>query len=245
MNNKIGFSAIVFLLSVLLISCQSIDKDKGYISTVSVTGSSEVKAEADVASFTIHAEAVKATSEEARSEASLLINNAIDILMNEFGVEKKDLKTSYISISPYYEWKDGGRELKGQSASESVSVKLYDIDKAGVAFERLSSVDGLSLSSISLDKSDKTVLIGEARREAVQNAREKAEAYASSLGLRLGAAITISDGTDSYSTVSPRYNSPMMFKAEAASASVSTSTEYYAGEITVRDSVSVVFALEE
>ena len=245
MNNKIRFSAIVFLLSILLLSCQSINNDKEYISTVSVTGSSEVKAEADVASFTIHADAVKATSEEARSEASLLINDAIDILTNEFGVDKKDLKTSYISISPYYEWNEGIRVLKGQSASESVSVKLNDIDKAGLAFERLSSIDGLSVSSIALDKSDKTALISEARREAVLNAREKAEEYALSLGLKLGPAITISDGIDSYSSVSPRYNSPMMFKAEAASASASTSTEYYAGEITVRDSVSVVFALEK
>ncbi len=241
MNRRI-IAVLAAAALILLSSCQSIMNDAGTKPYVSVSGIGEVRAEADQASFTIQAEAVRDTGEDARSDASLLINKAIGILTEEFGVEREDLKTGYISISPYYEWVDGNRVIKGQCASESVNVELDDISIAGTVFERLSSVNGLSISSISLDKHDKAEMIEKARAEAVLDARAKAEAYAAALGMNVGSVISISDDAGSYSVSAPRYANAIMAKAEAADSS--SATVYYAGDVVVRDSVSAVFSLE-
>lgn len=228
---------VIFILILILtmMSCTTLKEDT---KIVTVSGEGVVKARADVASFTLYASSVKDTAEDARSAVSVMINSALDTLKSEFGVNNEDITTSYISINPYYEWTDGKRELKGQSASESVDVKLYDLDKAGLVFERLASIDGLSVSSLALDKSDKTDEIRKSRENAVLNAEEKARTYANALGYDIASVVSISDGTGA-SVISPRYDNAMAFEAKSAS----TSTEYYADAITIRDSVTVTFSL--
>lgn len=226
--------ALVLAIALMLMSCSTLKENN---KSVTVSGEGVVRAKADVASFTLYASSVKDSAEEARGTVSVMINSALDTLKAEFGVIDEDITTSYISINPYYEWVDGKRELKGQSASESVDIKLYDLDKAGLVFEKLAAIDGLSISSIALDKSDKGDEIKESRELAVLNAEEKARTYAEALGYDIESVIAISDGTPSLN--SPRYDNSMLFEAKASS----SSTEYYADAITIRDSVIVTFSL--
>lgn len=227
--------ALILIAALVLMSCSTLKENNR---TVTVSGEGVVRAKADVASFTLYASSVKDRAEDARSTVSVMINSALDTLKSGFGVKDEDITTSYISINPYYEWTDGKRELKGQSASESVEVKLYDLDKAGLVFERLASLDGLSVSSITLDKSDKSDEIRLSRENAVKNAEEKARTYANALGYDIESVISISDGTGA-TINSPRYDNAMLFEAKASS----SSTEYYADAITVKDSVAVTFSL--
>ncbi len=228
----------IFLLLIAAMTLMSCTTMKESNKTVTVSGEGVVRAKADVASFTLYASSVKDRAEDARAAVSVMINSALDALRAEFGVKDEDITTSYISINPYYEWTDGKRELKGQSASESVEVKLYDLDKAGLVFERLAALDGLSVSSITLDKSDKSDEIRLARETAVRNAEEKARTYANALGYDIDSVISISDGTGALID-SPRYDNAMLFEAKASA----SSTEYYADAITVRDSVAVTFSI--
>ncbi len=228
----------IFLLIIAALTLMSCTTMKESNKTVTVSGEGVVRAKADVASFTLYASSVKDRAEDARAAVSVMINSALDALRAEFGVKDEDITTSYISINPYYEWTDGKRELKGQSASESVEVKLYDLDKAGLVFERLAALDGLSVSSITLDKSDKSDEIRLARETAVMNAEEKARTYANALGYDIDSVISISDGTGALID-SPRYDNAMLFEAKASA----SSTEYYADAITVRDSVAVTFSI--
>lgn len=227
--------ALILIAALALVSCATMKENS---MSVTVSGEAVVRARADVASFTIYASSIQDRAEDARSAVSVMINSALDTLKAEFGVKREDITTSYISINPYYEWTDGKRELKGQSASESVEVRLYDLDKAGLVFESLAALDGLSISSITLDKSDKSEEIKLSRENAVKNAEEKARTYANALGYDIESVISISDGTGA-AVNSPRYDNAMLFEAKASS----SSTEYYADAITVRDSVVVSFSL--
>jgi len=227
--------SLILIAALALMSCTTLKESN---KTVTVSGEGVVRAKADVASFTIYASSVKDRAEDARGAVSVMINSALDALKAEFGVKDEDITTSYISINPYYEWTDGKRELKGQSASESVEVKLYDLDKAGLVFERLAALDGLSVSSITLDKSDKSDELRLARETAVRNAEEKARTYANALGYDIDSVISISDGTGALIN-SPRYDNAMLFEAKSSS----SSTEYYADAITVQDSVAVTFSI--
>ena len=51
--------------------------------------------------FTVSAEAIKNTSEEAHASVAAMINQAIESLKDRQDVADDDLETGWISISPY------------------------------------------------------------------------------------------------------------------------------------------------
>ncbi|MBO8435730.1 MAG: SIMPL domain-containing protein [Spirochaetes bacterium] len=214
-----------------------------YIPTISVSGTAEVSMQPDTASFDITASFVENTTEEARARTSQMINSAVEILTSEFEVIEDDLSSTYISCYPEYQWKDDERVLVGQRASQTLSVKLHDLDIIGDVYQRLMSLDGISLSDVSLDKADKSYEYREARMNAVQDAYNKASAYAEAAGVKIGSVLSISDGS---SYAAPLYRSAnlMLASAEAATAD-SIPTEFYTGDITVSANVSIVYAIAE
>lgn len=225
--------ALVILLS--FVGCVSTSGEKA---TISVTGSAKIKLEPDVALFTVSAESIEETSEDARIKTSLMINRAIETLMNDFGVNKDDIKTNYIDISPYYEWQDNQRVLKGQRAGQSVDITLHDISKYGDVFSSLTKIDGISVSTASLDKMDKSKELIEVRKLAIEDAKAKAEAYAEASGVTITGILSIGAGGSS------GYSAPNVLYAKAAMMDTESSTEFYSGSITVSDSVSVVYTIK-
>ena len=159
------------------------------------------------------------------------------------GLDTEDIETSYISAYPEYQWKDDERILIGQRVSQSIEVKLHDIDAIGDVYTRLMSIDGISLSDVTLDKEDKSEEYREARMEAVHDAYEKASAFAEAAGVKVGSVISISDNS---SYASPIYRSAnMMLAAADSTAKVSAPTEFYSQEITVSATVSVVYGIDQ
>ena len=218
----------VLLASFMLISCQSVTSP-----TVTVTGSAVVEAVPDTVFFDLTASYVGDTADEARSVASGLIGHSLTLL-ESYGVASDDVRTAYFSISPYYEYSDGTRMLVGQSAVESVSVTFHDTECLGDVLEALSSMDGIEISGIRLDKTDKSLERIKARELAVQDAYSRATVYATAAGYMLGDLISISSA-ESYG----------LEEARVYSMAPESGTSYYPGTIEVRDDVSAVFSLSE
>lgn len=237
----------MMIFVVLLMSCATSERTEN-VPTVSVTASATVTVSPDTASFSISSEAIKPTTEEARNATSKMINDAIEHLKDEFGITDSELKTSYMNISPYYEWRDNERVLVGQRANQSVTVTLKnDLDKAGRVYDRLSVLDGISISSMSYSKSDTSAELNEAREKASKAALEKATAYAKGLGKEIGDAITVSDGTSLGVTTRSSNGPLLMMKADALMAAPEesyVSTTYYSGDLTVSAQVAVLFTLK-
>ena len=205
--------------------------------TISVSGSAEVSVKPDTAYFSISASFVADTSEEARKLASGTISSAIGILTSEYSVEKEDIVTENLSINPEYKWTDGEQILVGQRASQDLRITITDLDIIGDIYDSLSALNGLTFSSVTLDKADKSAELEEARTKAVLDARTKADTYAEAAGVEVGKVLSISETSSYY----PAYKvSNMRLMAADAEAS----TEYYADDITVSASVSMVFTIE-
>ena len=101
---------LVYTLALFLaVSCATVDDT----ATVSVTGSATVMMEPDFLRFSVTASALSPTTDEARTIASGMINEAI-LILKENGVADDDISTSRISVSPEYSWKDGESILTGQ-----------------------------------------------------------------------------------------------------------------------------------
>lgn len=240
MKKAISLVLVAFAFMLCLTSCATkSDVNDAY---VSVSASATVSVEADTASFSITAENTASTTEEARNNSSLMIEKAISILKDEFGISDDEIRTDYMNIDPYYEWVDGNRVLKGQRATQRLTINLKNgLDRVGRVYDRLSVLDGISISSISYSKSDTSEALMTAREEASRNALKKAEDYARGVNKEVGDVVSITEGSVSYSY--PTYANSKLMMTEAASSDYA-STTYYSGDLTVSATVSISFRLK-
>lgn len=119
--------------------------------------------------------------------------------LEEKGVKKEDIQTTGYNVYPKQEYQCANRMIPcnpittGYTVSQEVSVKIRDTAKAG---EILGSVVGKGATNVSgptfvID--DPSKLESEARGEAIEKAREKAETIARQSGLKLGKLISVTD----------------------------------------------------
>ncbi len=212
--------------------------------TISITARSEIKVQPDMAKFSISASSVRTTTEEASKATAEIINNALNILCGKFGIPSSEIETGYKSVGPYYEYVDGNRKLQGQQATDSINVIVHDIDSLGLILDNLALIDGISISSVTLDREDKSEYSEKARVEAGKIALKKAESYAAGLGVKVGAVLAVSDGTQSVNNPSLQYKvANVRLSATTPESEVSNGASYYVGDITISDSISVTFEL--
>lgn len=169
------FIIVALVALAVLTGCQSTAED--YMS-VSVSGSATVTLTPDMASFSISVSETGQTTREAQQQANAKMQDIYDILHEDFGIVAEDIRTTSMSLYPEYRYEDGQQILVGQTASQSISVTVHRLDDLAPIVDRLSSVTGISLSSISLDASEKDESMSQARRLAMQDAMDKAGDYA-------------------------------------------------------------------
>jgi uncharacterized protein YggE len=147
---------------------------------ITVTGVGTTTAVPDEAAFTIGVQTDGPTAREALAANSEQMRRVIGAVRSA-GVAKSDVETQDVSVSASYA--DEGR-IDGYSARNSVLVTIHDLSKAGA-----NEVYGPMLS-----RSDEDAIQAKALREAVSNARKKAEALADAAGVSLGRVTAITEG---------------------------------------------------
>ena len=236
-KKKILTILLCLLTIIILASCQSIASNESP-KTVTVSGNGEVALAPDMASFSVSFSHVASTSSEAQSFVNNAMNQVYDILLNEYKVNKEDIRTTSMTLSPKYSWKDGVQTKLGEEASQSISVKVYDISAIGSIVDSLSKISGVSVSSVQLGLKDESEAAMHARVKAMEDALAKANDYANAAGMSVGSALTISDNSPS-SFVYANYS---LARATAASA-VESSATYYESDVKVSASVAVTFEI--
>ncbi len=170
--------------------------------TINVEGVSEVTAVPDVGtfSFTVKTEAEDVT--KAQEMATKKINDIMEYLKNEGGVEEKDIKTTGYNVRPRYEWRkkncdrsfcDNERVLVGYEVVQNVRVKVRDTKNAGNLIAGVGTRGATNISNLSFEVDDIEALKEQARLQAIADAKQKAERLADELGVRLGKIIDFSD----------------------------------------------------
>ena len=165
--------------------------------SISVTGEGEVFAKPDIASFSFNVEAKEADATTAQNKAAETMDTVLGYL-KEAGVEEKDIKTQYYDLSPRYEYPEmapctqwycppqtGEPKLIGYQVTQSVTVKVRDTDKAGELLSQVGSKGAMNVSGLSFTIDDEDALKAQAREAAIEDAQEKAEVLAKSLGVHI------------------------------------------------------------
>ena len=203
---------------------------------ITVMGSSEIDVAPDRATITAGVETQAPTAAEAlaaNSEAMAAVFAALDAAK----VERRDMQTSQLSLNPvdepYREGAEGPPQVVAYQANNMVTVTVRDIATLGAMIDALAGAGANRLYGVSFDVSDPRPAVDAARREAVADARAKAELYAEAAGVVLGPVVTISENTG--------MGTPQPFRAKAAMDAAPPVAE---GTVTLSADVEVVFGIE-
>lgn len=122
--------------------------------------------------------------------------------INSAGIDKKDIKTQQYSIQPRYttarcDYSAGTvcppPTISGYTVQQSAMVKIRDFSKISGLLSDVVKYGANSVSQLSFDIDDLTQLENEARSEAIQKAKDKAELIAKDGGFSVGRLLEINE----------------------------------------------------
>ena len=231
-------TATILAMAVLPATAQGREDDPARRS-LTLVGEAEMSAVPDMALVTLGVTREAETAAAALEANSAAMRAVLDTV-RAAGIEEREVQTSGLSLQPRFVYpRQGGGEqpprLIGYTASNQVTLRLRDLGKLGALLDRLVAAGANDIRGIGFDLADRSRLLDEARRKAVQDAKRRASLVAEAAGVALGEIMSIAeeDGIPA-----PR---PMASRAMAAEAAVPVE----AGELTLRARVRIVWRIAD
>ena len=196
--------------------------------TVTVTGTGTVTAVPDQAAFSFTVQ-TKATTAAAALTRNGNDTKAVIAAVEAAGVAQADIQTEQVSLDPVQS--NDGTSIVGYTASDTIDVTKLAIAKAGAVVDAAVGAGATDVSGPSLTLSSQDALYNQALKNAVAQAKTKAQALADAAGLNLGGVVTIVEGGGV---------TPLPFAVGAAS---SPNTPIQPGTQDVQATVTVTYAL--
>ena len=240
---KFSLFLLVFLM-VFAVSCSTTTGSGSSNKTIYVSGTGSVNLKADNVSFRIEISETEDTTALAQQETNKKMNQLLAIL-RENGISDDDISTTALNFSTDYVWRDGEQQKVGETVSQTVYVRMYNLDGfASLADAIGSNISGINFYNVTFGSTQSKEAENQARQLAYTDALKKAQTYAQAAGVTLGEPITIQDGGSS--TYSNKMSSDaVMFATATTVEEASYSTETPTGPLTVTASVNVVFEIKD
>lgn len=244
----LGIASVSLFFLAKASSVMSGETSKKTPATITVTGSGEFFAVPDVATFSFSVEKDGTTQKEAKDAGAAVMNNIIDSLKKDYNLADKDLKTTNLSVNPKYEYPQPcygyncparNPKVVGYTFSQSITVKIKDMDKAGEITAAITEMGATNVygPEFTLDNEDEAN--AKARQDAIVDAKVKAVKLAKQLGVKLGKVQSFSEnrGGGMY----PMYSGAVMKTEMAMDASVTP--EIPAGENKYTSEVVITYEI--
>jgi uncharacterized protein YggE len=196
--------------------------------TITVTGDGTVDATPDRASFDFGVTSQAGTAGEALNRNASQARAIVDAL-KKAGIDSADIQTTQVSLWP--QTSSNGTEIVGYQASNSVHVTA-GLSRSGALVDAAVGAGANNVDGPNLDTADKSSLYNEALRNALGEAKGKAQAIAEGAGLTLGPVVKVSEGV-----ATPPV--PMFAQDKVAAAS---SVPIEAGTQQIQASVTVTYS---
>lgn len=244
----LGIAGVVVLLaSLVLVGCTGSAAQPVTVNTngqqqgIWVTGEGKVTVTPDVAIISVGIQSQETTVAAAQAKAAAAMDQLMQALKAQ-GVADKDIQTTsfYISQVTRYDNSTQQQIVTGYMVSNSVTVKIRDVKKAGTTIDAVAEAGGdlTRINGITFTVDDPTNSYNDARGKAIDNAVAKAKQMADKAGVKLGKIIYITE--NNYYT--PVYQSLDM-KATAGAPAPAVSTSVSPGELTVTTTVQITYAI--
>lgn len=198
-NNIITLVAIIGLvIAVLVLALRpSIlnavsDGTQSDKNVISATGIAQTKVKPDQVSIYLSIDILKDTAEQSKDENSI-ISNKVMASLKELGLKDGDIETLNYNIYPDYDWSKGQQKLKGYRATNSLKIKTKNFDILGKIIDDSVTAGANRVDSIQFELSPEreSAAKKDALERASKDAREKAEATAKGLNVKLGKIVSV------------------------------------------------------
>jgi uncharacterized protein YggE len=197
--------SVIVMVMTLVTGCATSPSAKDSRNRImEVTGIGTVKLEPDIVTINIGVQSRSADAGEALKENTQKAQGIIDTLL-EMGVENKDIQTRNFNI--YQQQENRFPEEETQTTptyvvENTVAIIVREIDALGAILTKVVDGGANTINSIRFDLEDREAAMAEARKLAIEDAKDQAEAIAETAGVNLGPIQSIA--VQSSSAIVPR-----------------------------------------
>ena len=197
--------SVIVMVMTLVTGCATSPSAKDSRNRImEVTGIGTVKLEPDIVTINIGVQSRSADAGEALKENTQKAQGIINTLL-EMGVENKDIQTRNFNI--YQQQENRFPEEETQTTptyvvENTVAIIVREIDALGAILTKVVDGGANTINSIRFDLEDREAAMAEARKLAIEDAKDQAEAIAETAGVNLGPIQSIA--VQSSSAIVPR-----------------------------------------
>lgn len=207
---------------------------------IEVMGEASVSARPNFATITLGVSTTGKDAGQTLAANAAATDRLIASIKGE-SVDPADIQTSSLSVSPNFANPPQGSTappaIVGYTVGNMVTVTVRDVSRLGPLLDRAVSAGANAMYGVTFGHSDPGALLDGVRRDAVKDARAKADLYASGAGAKIGRLLQLSE---------PGAGQPRPFaRAYAAPASMAVATPIEAGQEKLTVTVTARFELTD
>jgi uncharacterized protein YggE len=247
---KLFFLTIIFICLIIVFSIPCLGADQTSPSRlITVSGDAEINVVPDEVTITLGVETWNkdlATAKQLNDERV----KKILALANRFKIDPKYVQTDYITIEPRYSDNYEKREFVGFFVQKHIVFVLKDVSKFEDLLSRSLSAGANYVMGVDFRTTELRKYRDQARKLAINAAKEKAVDLAGELGQKIGDPITITENSNNWYSWyggwrNPRGNQMTQNVIQNSGDSSGEGSGTIAlGQISVKASVTVSFELE-
>jgi uncharacterized protein YggE len=226
--------SIAFL--VCLFTVMTYSQEVKLIPQINVSGEGKIKVVPDQVTISATVETKGTNAKDVKKQNDQQMEAVLKFIKS-INLPQTDYKTKRVSLNPQYDYE---KKKHTYNATQTIEILLKDLAKYDELMEGLVDQGVNRIDNVTFQSSKIVQYQADARKQAIKEAKMKAEDYVSVLGQKVGVALTITDNTQVY------YPQPVYaMKSTAMEADSASPRQIIAmGEIEITANVSVSFKLE-
>lgn len=200
-----------------------------------IEGYGAVEEVPDIVKIDFEVSVIAANLSLAKQKVDVIVGKAIAAARKQ-NIPEDQINASKIQAHPQYEWKQSGREYKGENVIRRVRVTLTEPDRYNALVDGLLAAGVSRLQHVQMDFSKRQALENKAMKLALKNARQQAVTISKALDNRLAGIFQVAPVSQ------PVIMARLEMSAKAADQSEPSGLEL--GKQMLEQRVRVVYLLE-
>lgn len=176
-------------LMLLSLSAIASSDDTRYIQ---VRGQATVEAMPDYLDVNLTIETTQPTLKKAKKIVDQAVKDLLQV-SEKLNIKEKDIDAAHIRNQPYYEWKNSGREYKGEQVSRNITITLRNKDDYATLVHKMMDIKSVRIHGSEMKFDDRQSWANKALTNAIHVARNKAKLMALASGNNLGKVLSLQE----------------------------------------------------
>ena len=246
---SLGGLLIIFVALLIVQKARDLQasfKNQKPTNTISVSADGKVIATPDLATVTIGVLTQGSSAQDVKDKNNAKINKITDFIKQQ-GIDAKDINTAQFYFYPQQDWQNGTGVITGYQGNQTVTVKVRNINTDQSKLENI--LDGVvnnganQIQGVNFSFADPNGLQEQAREQAIDNAKQKAQSLATKAGLSLGKVVSIAETQNGEPRPMPFAASPQAF-GMGGGADKSVAPNIEPGSQDIIESMTVIFEVK-